>query len=133
MVVKVTKTTEFIPKWHGNQDDKEPIVFVHKVPTNALRERLLPKSRVKMTVGIDGKFAGGETDVEIDVRRINEEMITGVKNCFTEDETGKRIEFTKVSDMYGDKAPPEFGELMDEVGRHLQGLLARGQDTKNSE
>ena len=139
MKVSVRLENEFIPSWNGNEEDESPIVVVHKRPTIALRDKLIPKPRLKIRVtpGANGEEQAqvGETEVVIDNRRLVEEMVTEIKNLVVEipDSKGevKEREITKGTELFADWVPAELGELADEIGRHLQSALSHRVDSKN--
>ena len=133
MIVGVSLTTEYIPDWNGNKQDEKPIVVEHLKPSMKLRERLIPKPRLKFNFGTDGKSEGGETDMVLDTRKIVEEMTTSIRNLELRDEaTGKVfLTVTSARDLYSSDSPPILAALADELGVYYQRLLAENVDTKN--
>lgn len=130
MMITLTSKTEYVPEWRENKKDPNPIVVEHKVPTMALKDRLIPKAKLKVIVSPDGKSEGGESEIVVDNSNIVNGMITGFKN-FTINVDGKEIQIKKVEDITGKDAPAIFGELVDELGTYFQKLLNEKADSKN--
>lgn len=130
MLISVSNKSEFIPEWNDNQKSTDPIVVIHKVPTMGLRERLIPKPKLKLIVSADGKSEGGETEVEIDNKKIIQSMLVEIKNLAYESE-GKEIKVKTADDLFGNSTPSAFSGLADELGTYFQKVLNERVDSKN--
>lgn len=135
MEVSVALTKEWKPEWRNNREDNNPIVVVHKAPTMALKERLIPKPKIKYIIR-DDQSSGGETEIEVDNKHIIEEMLLEIRNCTIKitDEDGEVeiLEIKSAKDLFSPKAPAMISGLADEIGVYFQRLLqGQGADSKN--
>jgi len=133
MKLTVSTQTKWIPKWRGNDESDDPIVFIHRTPTMALREELVPKPRIKFNISSDGESAGGESEIVVDTTKIIERMVVRIENFdieITDSETGKNsiVHITKGSDLFGERIPSLIQELVNEAGTYFQNLLNRKED-----
>jgi len=130
MIVQVMNKSEFIPEWNENKKENDPIVVVHKVPTMALREQLIPKPRLKLVVGADGKSEGGETTIEVDNRNLIQSMLISIKGLSVNID-GKEVEIKTAGDLFGKETPSILSGLVDEIGSYFQSVLNERVDSKN--
>ena len=130
MLITVSNKTEFIPEWNDNQKENDPVVVVHRVPTMGLRERLIPKPRLKLMVSADGKSEGGETEVEVDNKKIILAMLVEIKNLAYESD-GKEIRVKSADDLYSNNTPSTLSGLVDEIGTYFQKILNERVESKN--
>lgn len=122
MVLEISRTQEFIPEWNGNKNEAKPITVKYKNPTMSMYERLIPKPKLKVRIGADGKSEGAESDVIIDNTKIIKEMVTGITN-FEINDGDKNYNIKTAEELFGD-APACISGLIDEIGVYLQGVLS---------
>jgi hypothetical protein len=127
MVLTVSSKREFTPKFNGN--DKAPvsdqIKVVHKAPTMAIKERVMPRA---FNLDQDGKTS---IHVEIDRKRIIKEFGVEITNCAykIEDEKDVVCRIRDAETLFN--APPEFDPLIDELYTYFQELLNTKVNEKN--
>ena len=131
MLISVSNKTEYTPEWNDNLKTPDPIVVVHRVPTMGLRERLIPRPKLKLMVSADGKSEGGETEVEIDNKKIIQSMLVEIKNLAYTSEDGKEIRVKSADDLFGNTTPSALSGLADELGTYFQKILNERVDSKN--
>jgi hypothetical protein len=131
MVISVATKKEFTPEWNDNKKENNPIVVVHRAPTMALYEQLIPKPTIKMKIGNDGSANGGETEIEIDTKALVKAMLLELKNCDLEID-GKPMSIKNTEDLYGPSAPAILSGLVNEIGSYFQKILSeRDVEAKN--
>lgn len=132
MVIEIDDVLEYTPEWRGNRDADKPIVVKYKAPTMAMYEKLIPKPKLKLNISAAGDPEGGETEVVIDNTKIIKEMVTGIFNL--DIKTADKEYSIKTADELFGTAPVAISGLVDEIGAHLQGILAvKAKDnSKNS-
>jgi len=127
MVLTVSSKREFIPKFNGN--DKAPVAdqikVVHKAPTMAIKERVMPRA---FNLDQDGKTS---IHVEIDRKKIIKEFGVEITNCAykIEDEKDVVCKIRDAETLFN--APPEFDPLIDELYTYFQELLNTKVNEKN--
>jgi hypothetical protein len=130
MVISVSLKKEYIPTWMDNGKSDKPIRVLHKAPTMALYEELIPKPRIRVKVGAEGA-EGGETELVVDNTAIVKKMVNEIIDCEL-DVDGKKVLITSADDLFGASAPAMLSGLAEELGRYFQKILAdRSGDTKN--
>lgn len=130
MVINVSLKKEYIPTWNDNQTSDKPVKVYHKAPTMALKDKLIPKPKIKMVVDGDGA-KGGETEMVVDNSGLVLEMVTSIENLEVYVD-GKNIPITTAKELYGDNAPTELSGLADELGKYFQEILTNREiNTKN--
>ncbi len=130
MILSVDLKKEYIPEWNGNADSSDPIKVIHKVPTMALANNLIPKPVIKMKVGKEGT-EGGETEMTIDTTKIVKEMVIEIKNLTIDYGNGVK-NLKDGDDLFSEDAPAMLQGLADELGKYFQTLLTdRTVNTKN--
>jgi hypothetical protein len=130
MVISVSLKKEYIPEWMDNAKSDKPIRVLHKAPTMALYEELIPKPRIKVKVGAEGA-EGGETELVVDNTAIVKKMVNEIMDCELNIE-GRTVIIKNADDLYGANAPAMLSGLAEELGRYFQKILAdRSVDTKN--
>jgi hypothetical protein len=130
MVISISQKKEYIPEWNDNKDSQDQIVVVHRVPTMALYNELIPKPTIKMKVGKDGT-EGGETELTIDTSNLVRRMVLDIKGLVIDD-GHDRIPLKTGEDLFSANAPSMLAGLTDELGRYFQEILtSRAIDTKN--
>ena len=130
MVINVSLKKEFIPVWNDNRTSDKPIKILHKAPTMALHEKLIPKPKITMKIGAEGA-SGGETEMVVDTSNLVREMVTGIENLEINMD-GKTVTITSANELYGEGAPTELAELTAEIGKYFQDILTnRAVNTKN--
>lgn len=130
MLISVSSNNEFIPEWNNNKKEADPIVVVHRVPTMGLRERLIPKPKLKLMVSADGRTEGGETEVEIDNKKIIQAMLVEIRN-FSYSMDGKEVAVKSADDLFSNNTPSAVSGLMEEIGAYFQKILSEKIESKN--
>lgn len=123
MKVNISTKREWIPNWNGNKKENDPITIVHKAPTMSLRTELLPKPHVLFRIDNAGNPQGGESDLEIDNKKIIYGMLINIRNLTVEDENGEAFEIKTAEDLFSKNAPSILYELVDEIGTYFQKIL----------
>jgi hypothetical protein len=130
MMLTVSSLREFVPKFNGNSEAtvSEQIKVIHKAPTMAIKERVMPRA-----FNLD---QNGNTSihVEIDRKKIIKEFGTEIVNCSYKfdsksDEKDVVCRIKDTESLFN--APPEFDGLIDELYTYYQELLNTKVPEKN--
>lgn len=132
MTISVAKNVEYVPEWNGNREaDGDQIVVLHKQPTMALYDQLIPKPKVVLKVGKEGS-EGGETEITVDTSAMVKAMVLEIKGLTFKFENGDLLSIKTGNDLFGDHVPSFVSGLTEELGRHFQELLTeKSVNTKN--
>jgi len=125
MLVTVSTTREFIPKFNGNKKAVagEQIRVAYKAPTIAMKEKLFPR---KFSLGLDGAFS---TSVEVDRGKIIKEMLVELFNAQYKNDNGDLVTIRNSGELM--EAPIEFDPLIEEVYNYFTELLNKKTNEKN--
>src|SRR5690606_13913318 len=109
--ISVNLQREYIPEWNGNREEPvgSQIKVLHRAPTLALKDELVPKPEIKFRISDTGKSEGGETIARVDNRKIVEGMVFSIENLTLEVQDGenksKTVEIKSVRDLYSSQIP----------------------------
>lgn len=131
MVIQVSKTKTFIPKFNGNESlpQNEQITVILKNPTVAMREKLIPPPQMVGRTGANGTTDGVEYQIFTpDKKRILMEMVQQITNCAYE-ENGAEKPISNTTELLN--APSEFNGLVDELYQKCSAELQKTIPEKN--
>lgn len=131
MVIQVTKTKTFIPKFNGNESlpQNEQVTVILKNPTVAMREKLIPPPQMVGRTGANGTADGVEYQIFTpDKKRILMEMVQQITNCAYE-ENGVEKPISNTTELLN--APSEFNGLVDELYQKCSAELQKTIPEKN--
>ena len=131
MVIQVSKTKTFIPKFNDNESlpQTEQVTVILKNPTVAMREKLIPPPQMVGRTGANCTTDCVEYQIFTpDKKRILMEMVQLITNCAYE-ENGVEKPISNTTELLN--APSEFNGLVDELYQKCSAELQKTIPEKN--